>query len=262
MVLSGTILYAVLAFLAAWLFCLLYGTYRFATSMRRPDDRRVLFWVNLSAFILASVAVASLLLLHASWITPEVSQRLGIRFVGFLANLSVFPSAIGLFLSFFGKGKMRGLAAISCLGSGVWWLVLAIDSGIAMGAPLARHPIRYLIPDRYVGWVEVRYGVSGSPRLPIQNSVLVCRIPASGSLATSSTLEDGWAEDEYDYYDANGALRRLRETGWSGGGQIWGVEMSRSVGSEADPERDEYIYVGSEEQFKKGETKSGLRPPG
>jgi hypothetical protein len=262
MVLSGTVLYVILAFLTIWLLGLLYGTYRFAMSLRNQRDQRLLFWLTPSAFLLAAIAVASLLLLHASWIAPEISQRLGTRFIEVLTDLLVFPSALGLVSALLGRGKPRGFAALSCVGSGAWWLVLAFDSGIAMGAPLARHPIRYLIPDGYVGWVEVRYGVPGSSQLPIQSGVLVCRIPAGGLLATSSRLEDGWATDEYDYYSEGGARRKLRETGWGGGGQIWGGQVSRSASTDADPERDEYIYIGSEEQFKKGETTNDLRPPG
>lgn len=118
-----------------------------------------------------------------------------------------------------------------------------------MGAPLARHPIHLLIPNGYLGWVEVRYGDAGAPALPTVNGNYTCRIPPGGVLATSSKPEEGWAKDKYSYYSEDGSTKILRQTTWGGGGMVWSGAMSWNQG----PNRPTQTwFIGTEEQFQRG----------
>ena len=85
----------------------------------------------------------------------------------------------------------------------------------------------------------------------VNNGTLVCRIPDSGLLDTSSPLEEGWAKDEYFYYSKDGAMHALKSTGWGHGGLIWGETNSTT---------EQFFFVGTEEQFRHGVT-TGRRGP-
>jgi hypothetical protein len=64
-------------------------------------------------------------------------------------------------------------------------------------------------------------------------------------------VEYGWARDEYFYVDKQGALEELPQTGWGGGGLIWGGGIG-SVLEEGRPElKYENFFVGSEEEFRR-----------
>jgi len=125
-----------------------------------------------------------------------------------------------------------------------------MEAAISMGASLSRHPVEYLIPDGYVGWVTIMHGANAPP-LEMRSGEYVCRIPSSGMFETSSKIEDGWAKDEYAYYAVDGSLRRLLETGWGKGGMIWGgsVEYEAQGGSTRPTQIDERFFVGTEQQY-------------
>src|SRR5436305_15270354 len=78
-------------------------------------------------------------------------------------------------------------------------LLLCAVSIVNCRSELRRHPHRYLIPEGYVGWVKIEYEVSDAPPLPLDKGFYVCNIPPSGVLKTSSSVEEGWAKDEYLY---------------------------------------------------------------
>lgn len=60
-----------------------------------------------------------------------------------------------------------------------------------------RTPRYYYIPKDYNGWVTIRFEKEGAPPLKEVDGALELRIPASGILETSSTLESGWARDAF-----------------------------------------------------------------
>jgi hypothetical protein len=68
-----------------------------------------------------------------------------------------------------------------------------------------RRPAKIYLPQGYVGWVRIEYGVQGAPELerdffgPWEYQ----RFPPSGLLQTSSKLYDGAASVNYFYYSAN-----------------------------------------------------------
>jgi len=211
---------------------------------------------------LAAVAVGALLLLNLTWTSVEISQYFGSTAVRILSLLLLFPSLLGFLFSALGSGRIRFLGVGTSFLTGFFWFGLAMGAAISMSASIIRHPIRFLIPDGYVGWVEVKYGDLSAPAFQMDKGTLICRIPDSGLLATSSAVEEGWAKDEYFYYSKEGSLRDLKETGWGAGGMIWGNtnEWQQSQ-IESKPKRiDTYIYIGTEEQYHRAVSINEIRP--
>jgi hypothetical protein len=200
---------------------------------------------------LAAIAVGVLLLLNLTWTSVEISQHLGSTALRTLSLLLVFPSVLAFLFCSLGSGRLRFLGVGSSLLTGFLWFGLVMGAAISMSAPITRHPTRFLIPDGYVGWVEVKYGDSNAFPFPMDQGTLICRIPDSGLLATSSLFEQGWAKDEYFYYSKNGSVRALKETGWGLGGMIWGGSNSTS---------EQYFYIGTEERYRHAVTINESRP--
>lgn len=180
-------------------------------GLKRREDRAGLWGVAL-----ATTAVAALCLLHLSWVSPAISQALGTNAVHILGRAVFWTALAGLMASIFGSGRRRIIGVLSCLAIGAWYYVLTVSSAISMKAVLSRHPMRYLIPDGYRGWINISFG-EHAPPLPMVNGEYICKVPKSGVLLTSSHVEDGWASDHYFYYSDSGSLRELKETGWGSG---------------------------------------------
>jgi hypothetical protein len=120
-----------------------------------------------------------------------------------------------------------------------------------MGAVTARHPTIFLIPKGYIGWIKIEYGRNALP-LEMSAGKYICRIPASGVLATSSPLEEGWAKDEYFYYSEDGSTEVLPDTGWGRGGMIWAASVSGI--SPTAKQFTQTFYVGREDQYHRNES--------
>src|SRR5262249_29173614 len=58
---------------------------------------------------------------------------------------------------------------------------------------------RHFIDAGYVGWVHIRFGVTGAPALPVEDGFYVIRVPKNGLLQTSTKQEFGAAQEEYYY---------------------------------------------------------------
>lgn len=238
--------------LAAWL-VLIYRTWRklLRTPPPESEPRTTRDYLTISGIGSSAVAVGALLAFHLSWISVGISQHLGIAAIKIFFLLLFWPTLAGLVLSAAGAGRIRWLGVGTSLMAGLWWLSLSVGAAISMGAPpIARHPTKFLIPQGYVGWVKIEHGESGPP-LKMSNGVYICRIPTSGIFQTSSLLEDGWAKDEYFYYSEDGSLRTLPDTGWGGGGMIWGGNTKfQLTGNGIRPKRfSENFYVGREDQY-------------
>jgi len=145
---------------------------------------------------------------------------------------------------------------------GLWWLSFVMTAAISMGPSMARQPTKFLMPDGYVGWIEIRYGKPSAPALPVVNGELICRIPQESLVDTSSLVEGGWAKDEYLYYSPVGSTFALKETGWGSGGMIWGGSHEwKQVQDRSDRARvDEYFFVGTEEQYRLAVSAGEKRP--
>jgi hypothetical protein len=263
MVLTGHVLLIVLIVLTLWLVLMLIASVLTIKNRSAQKGMAVRGRLTLAGMIFATLAVGSLLLLHLTWITPEISQRFGAMTIRLLATILFWSSLAGFLLTIIGSGKLRYLGTATCMIAGVWFLLLYVTAAISMsGTALARHAARFLIPDGYVGWVEVKYGVKDSPALVIENETFIYQIPSTGLLKTSSLLEYGWAKDEYFYYSENGSRRPLRDTGWGMGGYIWGESdqwQGNSNGS-VPSEVSEFFYVGTEQQYHNAVSKNESRP--
>jgi hypothetical protein len=251
---SGRPLFVVLIVLSLWFLFLCWAVWKVLKT------RGASGWPGYStiaAMLCSTVAVGSLMALHISWTSANLSQHLGVEAVRLLALFLFWPTVAGLVLSIGGSGRIRFLSLVSCLATGLWWLTLATGAGISMGAPIARHPTRFLIPKGYIGWVEIEYG-GHAPPLAMANGTYICQFPESGSVVTSSLLEEGWAKDEYFYYSGDGSIEGLPNTGWGGGGMIW----SGSTGHDSSKPGlfIERFYVGKEDQYRRNETNRTAQP--
>lgn len=252
MVLSGGGLSSALVLLGLW-FGLLFTT--FLKLFRLPPTGggpRTRNRITIAGIGFATVAVGSLFLLHLSWISPSVSQRLGVGTVKVLFLCIFWATVASLLLSITGLGGTRFFGLGTSLITGVWWFSLYMGGAISMGAPIARHPTRFLIPAGYVGWIEAKYGEKDAPALLAYGNAFTCKIPESGLVETSSLREYGWAKDEYFYYYEDGSMRTLKDTGWGLGGMIWGsvLDWQGTTPEGFEPKRvTARFYVGTEEQY-------------
>lgn len=156
--------------------------------------------------------------------------------------------------------------------------LLASNLGSSFGH--GRSPCRYLIPEGYVGWVRIDYGVGRDPALPLENGFRKYKFPASGQLSTSSSFEAGsysdltsGKEDEFYYYSGDSRRRLPAGAHWADGGVIWrhthvegsGGEIEavpgrpgsrdqmpgRTEGHSTVAESYEFFFVGSEDDYQK-----------
>ncbi|MFT3916310.1 MAG: hypothetical protein QM704_20195 [Anaeromyxobacteraceae bacterium] len=70
--------------------------------------------------------------------------------------------------------------------------LLAAALVAACGAP----GYRWVVPEGYQGWVEMKCGVTGAPPLPVEGGLAVIVVPQDGKIVTSSPLRSGPARDE------------------------------------------------------------------
>ena len=191
MPLKGLALYIALGFLAAWFAALCLTCWRLVRAHPGDSTRLLRTRLTIVGMAFSAFAVGSLLLIHLSWISVEVSQYLGARTIGILSLPLFWSTATGLALCSAGSGKVRFAGVGSSLLTGFWWFTMAVGAGISMGAPTIRHPTKFLIPEGYVGWVGVTYGEENAPPLPVENGSFICRIPKTGVLYTSFHQEEG-----------------------------------------------------------------------
>ena len=112
----------------------------------------------------------------------------------------------------------------------------------------------FFIPEGYSGWVRVEFEIPGAPTLPSEAGHTVLKIPASGTLKTSSPEEYGWARDYYYFYSGAGS-RALPDSG--AGRLIWGKINGEASGPSGKRKYEEF-FVGTEEQYR--DQASGARP--
>ena len=175
MVLTGHTLLIILVILTLWFAMILAASARTIKQLTNQKGMVVRSRLTLAGMFFASLAVGSLLLLHLTWITPEISQRFGALTIRLLATILFWSSLTGFLSTIVGIGKLRYLGIATCAIAGIWFLFLYVSATISMtGTALPRHPARTFIPDGYVGWVEIKYGIKSAPPLLIYN------LPISG----------------------------------------------------------------------------------
>jgi hypothetical protein len=115
----------------------------------------------------------------------------------------------------------------------------------------SRRPERHLIPEGYVGWLRIDFGIKDAPPIPVEDGYHLFKFSSSGRLQTSTENEYGWAKDEFYYYSDSTRIR-LAATGWGAGGMIWGESNGWSGTTyEKRTATYEHFFVGTEEQFRK-----------
>jgi hypothetical protein len=138
-----------------------------------------------------------------------------------------------------------------CKGIGGSQRLLRIRVLIALGVALCacreqqRTPVLYLIPEGFVGWLEIDYDQAGGVPPEREGRYEVMRLPAAGLLATTARQESGWASDEYDYVDAGGNRRKLPVTAGGRGGMVWAEHSGEANGGP----NFERIFIGTEAQY-------------
>lgn len=258
MTISGHFLFLVLALLTAWLVILFRVLWKLISASRLQTEPKTRNYSTIAGIGFAAIAVSALLALHLSWVSAGISQHLSIKAIRILSLFLFWSTLAGLLFCTSGAKKIRFLGIATCLVTGFWWLTLSMGSAISMGvARIVRHPVRYLIPEGYVGWVKIKHGEDADP-LQMSNGEYICRIPANGILSISSKVEAGWARDEYFYYSPNGFLRELPDTGWGKGGMIWAdhTDFPATPDGSLPRHSTESFYVGTEEQYHREETGS------
>lgn len=215
---SGAWLVSIFLLLTAWWAGLFWSL---LTVVKSPRLSKVSRWrraLTYAGLALCLLSVGGLWLLVLSWFSPALSQRFNSWAYYLTTAVVLYAAAAGFFVGLISIGIRRTLTVGTSLAVGLCWFWISVVAGISMGPIVARHPVKYLIPDRYIGWVVVLYDEPIAPPLPIVKGEIVCKFPADGILRTSSLLEGGWAKDEFFYYSLDGPLHRLRETGWGAAG--------------------------------------------
>ena len=102
---------------------------------------------------------------------------------------------------------------------------------------------RYLLPEKYSGWICVSYEVEDAPLLKKEDGFLLLKIPENGIVKTSSTTgnysKEGYYIPTYDefYYYSKNNIRKAEELKM-GGGYTVQMEGEKSITS--------YFWVSSE----------------
>ena len=111
-----------------------------------------------------------------------------------------------------------------------------------------RMPAKIYIPEGYIGWVRIEYGVKGTPEQESHffEHIEYQRFPPSGLLQTSTTLKQGAASAEYFSYAGSG-IKPLSENLIHGGTISWCVK--KPDGSRLDVEFDTF-FVGPNEDYE------------
>ena len=112
-----------------------------------------------------------------------------------------------------------------------------------------RRPAKVYVPEGYVGWLRIEYGVQGKPKLPTDffDAWEHQWFPASGLLQTSSPLRDGAVTINYFYYSGK-QTKPLPDDMVNGELISWCVK--KPDGSQL--ERDFFIFfVGPKPEYEK-----------
>jgi hypothetical protein len=129
-------------------------------------------------------------------------------------------------------------------------LILLLTPGLTACEDDGRRPAKIYIPDGYVGWVRIEYGVKGAP--PLETDTFgpweYQRFPPAGLLQTSSILRDGAASAETYYYHADGTLKNLPREMEHGGIISWCVK--KPDGSRLERNFITY-FIGPEDEYEK-----------
>lgn len=106
----------------------------------------------------------------------------------------------------------------------------------------------YLIPENYVGWVQIIYDQEEFNAIKQVNGKNIYTIPESGILKTSTPVENGISFDEFYYYDEQNKQQKLDVDQMIHGHHIGGESVNAS-GKIEGPTVQEF-FVGTETQLQ------------
>jgi uncharacterized protein DUF6843/carboxypeptidase family protein len=106
---------------------------------------------------------------------------------------------------------------------------------------------RFLVPEGYVGWLQLEYGLKDASSPATEDGVKVFKFPAAGMLKASGAGPEPGPEDDFMYYSENGSRRPISNDYKSNKGMIWG-NYAGSVGGLMSLYG---FFVGTEEQYNK-----------
>jgi hypothetical protein len=111
-----------------------------------------------------------------------------------------------------------------------------------------RMPAKIYIPEGYIGWVRIEYGVKGAPKQESHffDHTEYQRFPPSGLLQTATTLKQGAASAEYFSY-AGSTIKPLSENLIHGGTISWCAKKPN--GARLDVEFVTF-FVGPKEDYE------------
>ena len=96
---------------------------------------------------------------------------------------------------------------------------------------------RYILPEGYVGWVQIRFEIAGAAPLPREGRFRIARFPASGVVETSEGPLGGDSPREWLYENAAGQQRPAATQSSFGSGNS-AIRGSTSF----------YTFIGTSEQ--------------
>ncbi|MFC6652156.1 DUF6843 domain-containing protein [Paenibacillus rhizoplanae] len=107
----------------------------------------------------------------------------------------------------------------------------------------------YLIPENYVGWVQIIYNQEGFDPIKQVNGKNIYTIPESGILKTSTPVEYGVSFDEFYYYDGQNRQQKIDVDQMIHGHHIGDGESVNSSGKIEGPTVQEF-FVGTETELQ------------
>jgi hypothetical protein len=105
------------------------------------------------------------------------------------------------------------------------------------------------LPPGYRGWVHISVDMPDCPPLDSRKGVTFFRIDSAGKACTSGIPRVGRSRLIYVFGDQN--RTHLKQTGWGGGGMIWGNHSIVFIESHGKRYACSFgFFVGAEEEFR------------
>ncbi|MGG4034928.1 hypothetical protein ABEV74_14650 [Paenibacillus cisolokensis] len=125
-------------------------------------------------------------------------------------------------------------------------VVAAIAIGFGLAGSNKQKSHIYVMPDGYIGWVQIIYNQKDSPELPKEGKAFLHNIPKDGVLRTSSPATSGGMT--FYYADEQGKRTEI-SSDMIQGQSIGTKEIKRSDGTMEEAQVNSF-FVGTEQQYK------------
>lgn len=113
-----------------------------------------------------------------------------------------------------------------------------------------RYPNTYLIPNHYVGWVQIIYNQEEFKAIEVEQGRNIYKIPESGVLQTSTPdVEYGVTFEEFYYYDEQNKQQKIDVDQMIHGHSIGKGESVNNSGKIEGPTVESF-FVGTEDELQ------------